>query len=114
MARLMRAGGIEGTRRGKRVKTTKSDPAADRHPDLVKCDFTAIAPNQLWATDIKCRVHHFLGRYPIARCLAIAYWPTEYHTTGLTSVRAGISGIRRWASWFGPQCKLTCPRGGWG
>ena len=34
VARLMRAAGIGGVRRGKRVKTTKADPAADRHPDL--------------------------------------------------------------------------------
>ena len=35
VARLMRSLGIEGVRRGKRVKTTKADPAAARHPDLV-------------------------------------------------------------------------------
>ncbi len=52
VARLMRAAGIEGVRRGKRVKTTKSDAAADRHPDLVKRKFTAAAPNQLWVTDL--------------------------------------------------------------
>jgi putative transposase len=52
VARLMRAAGIEGVRRGKRVRTTKSDPAAARHPDLVKRDFTATAPNQLWVTDL--------------------------------------------------------------
>ena len=52
VARLMRAAGIEGTRRGKRVKTTRSDPAADRHPDLVQRKFTAGAPNRLWVTDL--------------------------------------------------------------
>ena len=44
VARLMRAAGIEGTRRGKRVKTTKSDPAASRHPDLVNRKFAAATP----------------------------------------------------------------------
>lgn len=34
-ARLMRAAGIEGARRSKRVKTTRSQPASARHPDLV-------------------------------------------------------------------------------
>lgn len=53
VARLMRAAGIEGARRGKRVKTTRADPAADRHPDLVKRKFTASAPNALWVTDLK-------------------------------------------------------------
>lgn len=52
VARLMRIAGIEGVRRGKRIRTTKPDPAAARHPDLVGRDFTATAPNQLWVTDL--------------------------------------------------------------
>jgi putative transposase len=52
VGRLMRAAGIAGVRRGKRVRTTKPDPAAARHPDLVGRDFTATAPNQLWVTDL--------------------------------------------------------------
>jgi putative transposase len=52
VGRLMRAAGIEGVRRGKRVRTTKADPTAPRHPDLVKREFTATAPNQLWVTDL--------------------------------------------------------------
>ena len=44
VARLMRAAGIEGVRRGNRVRTTKPDPGAGRHPDLVKRNFTATAP----------------------------------------------------------------------
>jgi transposase InsO family protein len=55
VARLMRAAGIQGVRRGKRVRTTKADPAAPRHPDLVKRKFTATAPNQLWVTDLTDR-----------------------------------------------------------
>lgn len=39
--RLMRAAAIEGVRRGKRVRTTKADPGALRHPDLVKRNFSA-------------------------------------------------------------------------
>ena len=52
VARLMRSAGIQGARRGKRVRTTKPDPAAARHPDLVKRRFVASAPNQLWVTDL--------------------------------------------------------------
>jgi putative transposase len=52
VARLMRAEGIEGVRRTKRVRTTKPDPGAPRHPDLVGRDFTATGPNQLWVTDL--------------------------------------------------------------
>ncbi|EIV38201.1 transposase [Mycobacteroides abscessus 3A-0122-R] len=52
VARLMRAAGICGARRGKRVRTTTPDPGAGRHPDLVKREFTATAPNVLWVTDL--------------------------------------------------------------
>ncbi|EIV81842.1 transposase [Mycobacteroides abscessus 3A-0810-R] len=52
VARLMRAAGICGARRGKRVRTTTPDPGAGRHPDLVKRKFTATAPNVLWVTDL--------------------------------------------------------------
>ena len=51
-ARLMRMLEIRGVSRSRRVKTTTPDPTAVRHPDLVKRDFTATAPNQLWVTDL--------------------------------------------------------------
>ncbi|WP_235201571.1 IS3 family transposase [Microbacterium sp. CH12i] len=50
--RLMRAAGIEGATRTKRVKTTRPDPTSARHPDLVNREFTATAPNRLWVTDL--------------------------------------------------------------
>jgi putative transposase len=49
--RLMRAAGLQGARRDKRFVTTKVDPAATRPPDLVKRNFTASRPNQLWVVD---------------------------------------------------------------
>ena len=52
VARHMRAAGITGVRRGKRVRTTTPDPTAARHPDLVRRNFTETAPNQLWVTDL--------------------------------------------------------------
>jgi transposase InsO family protein len=52
VARLMRAAGIEGVRRTKRVRTTRPDPVAVRHPDLVDRRFAAEAPNRLWVTDL--------------------------------------------------------------
>jgi transposase InsO family protein len=48
----MRAAGIEGARRTKRVRTTRQDPATARHPDLVERAFRAEAPNHLWVTDL--------------------------------------------------------------
>jgi putative transposase len=51
--RLMKDNGIQGAkRRGKPWRTTKSDPQAERRPDLVQRDFTASEPNQLWVADL--------------------------------------------------------------
>jgi putative transposase len=49
--RLMRADGLAGAVRGRKVRTTAPDPAAARPPDLVDRDFGAAAPNQLWIVD---------------------------------------------------------------
>ncbi|MGH2871537.1 MAG: IS3 family transposase [Solirubrobacteraceae bacterium] len=50
--RLMASVGIQGAkRRGKPWRTTISDPAAVRRPDLVDRNFTAQAPNRLWVGD---------------------------------------------------------------
>jgi transposase InsO family protein len=50
--RLMRAEGLAGVVRGKRVFTTQSDETAERPTDLVERDFTAPAPNRLWVADL--------------------------------------------------------------
>jgi transposase InsO family protein len=50
--RLMRELGLEGVRRGRRFKTTIPDDAAERPMDLVKRNFTAERPNQLWVADL--------------------------------------------------------------
>ncbi len=53
VARLMRIVAIEGVRRGKhRTTTTKSDPTAVRHPDLIKRAWaTPTRPDQWWVAD---------------------------------------------------------------
>jgi putative transposase len=48
----MRQRGIQGARRGKRVRTTRPDVSAARHPDLVDRQFVAERANQLWVTDL--------------------------------------------------------------
>lgn len=52
VARLMKKMGIEGVRRGKKHKTTTSDPSAPRPADLVERQFVSTCPNQLWVADI--------------------------------------------------------------
>ncbi|MBC7204306.1 MAG: IS3 family transposase [Pusillimonas sp.] len=49
--RLMRRLGIEGVRRGKRVRTTVPDSAAACPMDLVKRQFEVDRPNRLWVAD---------------------------------------------------------------
>jgi putative transposase len=49
--RLMRNAGLQGVRRGKSVRTTIPDAAAERPADLVNRKFRAVAPNRLWVVD---------------------------------------------------------------
>ena len=49
--RLMRVLGLEGARRGRTVRTTRSDPAAARPADLVERDFNPARPDRLWVAD---------------------------------------------------------------
>lgn len=51
-ARHMRSLGIEGVKRTKHLKTRRRGPTTVRHPDLVRRDFAATAPNQLWVIDL--------------------------------------------------------------
>lgn len=48
----MAKAGIQGARRTKRVRTTRRDSSAARHPDLVARQFRADEPNRLWVTDL--------------------------------------------------------------
>src|SRR3546814_16131144 len=47
----MRQMGIQGARRGKKVRTTISDPTAPCPLDRVNRQFRADRPNQLWVSD---------------------------------------------------------------
>lgn len=52
VARLMKLAGIQGVRRGRKVKTTLSPRVKDGRPDLVQRVFCADAPARLWMADI--------------------------------------------------------------
>ena len=49
--RLMRAAGLAGVVRGRRVRTTVPECAAERPLDLVQRQFRATRPNALWVAD---------------------------------------------------------------
>ena len=51
--RLMRIHGIVGAkRRGRPWRTTRPNPRAHQRPDLVRRDFTAAGPDELWVADL--------------------------------------------------------------
>ncbi|MBC5824304.1 MAG: IS3 family transposase [Candidatus Eremiobacteraeota bacterium] len=52
VARLMRKCGLRGVSRRRFVRTTRRDRKAQRAPDLVQRNFTAVAPNRLWVADV--------------------------------------------------------------
>lgn len=52
VARLMRAHGIRGVSRRRGTRTTRPGPDETAASDLVRREFTAVAPNQLWVADI--------------------------------------------------------------
>jgi putative transposase len=52
VARLMKATGLQGVSRRKKVRTTRRASNARPAPDLVDRDFTADGPNKLWVADI--------------------------------------------------------------
>ncbi len=49
--RLMRELGLQGVRRGRKVRTTVPGTGGHRAGDLLRRDFTAPAPNRRWAAD---------------------------------------------------------------
>jgi hypothetical protein len=60
VAGLMRAAGMVGVSRRRRLRTTRPDDTTPRHPDPVGRDFAATAPNRLWVTDL-CVAEWHLG-----------------------------------------------------
>ncbi len=52
VGRLMRALGLVGATRTKRIRTTRPAPVSQRPADLVERVFSATAPNRLWVADL--------------------------------------------------------------
>jgi putative transposase len=123
-ARLMRQLGIRGVQKGgKKPKTTRSDPAASRPPDLVERRFWADAPNLLWVMDLTyvptwsgvayvCfitdvfsrmivgwRVASHMRTHMVLDALEMARWNRGTHLEGLVAHSdAGSQGEFKWWS----------------
>ena len=52
VARLMKAAGLRGCTRGRKRRTTRRDARAAPAPDLLRRNFVACQPNQVWLADI--------------------------------------------------------------
>ena len=52
VARVMRAEGIRGYVKRRRVRTTIPEPSGQKYPDLLQRDFTAERPNERYVGDI--------------------------------------------------------------
>ena len=123
VGRLMRELGIRGVKRGRRVITTRRDDTAPRSPDLVKRNFTATGPNQLWVTDLTyvptwsgvaytCfivdafsrmivgwRVASTMRTEMVLDALEMARWSRGTHLEGLVAHSdAGSQGEIKWSS----------------
>lgn len=54
VARLMRQARIQGVHGRRRVTTTRRNPEQAAAPNLVRRQFTAEGPDQLWFADVTC------------------------------------------------------------
>ena len=131
----MKVMNIEGARRDKRLPTTRADPGAARHPDLVRRVFSATAPNQLWVTDLTY-VPNWVGVAYVcfiidAHCRMIVGWRASSHMrttmvidaiemarfslgTQLAGLRchsdAGSQGGFKWSSQHWPRVRSVAAR----
>lgn len=128
VARLMRAEGIEGVRRCRRCGPI--DLSLARRPDLVRRDFTAAGPNQLWVTDLTCGDLGWSGlrllhrRYLLADDRGLAGRFADAHHDGPRCHRDGslvardptrgpaVSQRRRVATYVGCDMASDSPRSG--
>jgi putative transposase len=83
VARLYRTLGLRGVVRGRRVRTTVPEPLAHRPQDLVRRNFTATRPNQLWVSD--------LTYVPTWRGFVYVAFVTDAHSRRIVGWRASTT-----------------------
>ena len=89
IARLMRELGIRGATRSKTTVTTRPDRNSPRAPDLVKRQFRAQRPNQLWVSDftyvanlVGVRLHRVRDRCALPQDRWLAHRFNDDHRVG--------------------------------
>jgi len=102
VARLMRQAGLAGICR-RRNGTTKRNPKARPAPDLVKRDFSAQKPDQLWVADIKYVPTRagFLYLAVVLEALNMAIWQRRPKRV----IHHSDQGTQYTALAFGKRCK---------
>ncbi|MFE3416426.1 IS3 family transposase [Streptomyces mirabilis] len=110
VARLMRDLGLEGARRGKKIRTTIRDDGQERAGDLLRRDFTASRPNERWVPDF-AHVATWSGIVHVAFVVdvfsrAVVGWSAATSKRGLARPRRPRHGLvaprPRWNSrWTG-------------
>lgn len=138
--RLMREAGLRGLLRDKSPRTTRPAAETGRPGDLVKRDFTAAGPNQLWVADltyVRTSVGWVYAAFVLDVCsrliagwqvatslytdlaldaLKMAIWRRENHGADLRNLvhhsDRGVSSIERSATPSGSPRPAPSPRSG--
>jgi putative transposase len=84
----MRADGLAGVVRGRKIRTTIADPSHERARDLVARDFTAEQPNRCWVADFT-HVTSFAGVVYVA-CVVDVYSRTIVGWSAATNKRTPL------------------------
>jgi len=92
VARLMRAMGLRGVVRGKKVRTTIPAPAATYPLDRVNRRFRAPRPNALWVSDFT-----YVATWAGFVCVAFVIDAYARRIVGWRASRSGLSTVERGA-----------------
>jgi putative transposase len=98
--RLMRQLGLQGVRRGRKVRTTVPGSGGQRAPDLLRRDFTAPAPDRRWVADFTY----------VATWAGIVYvaFVTDIYSRAIVGWAAATASAPSW-SWM--RCRWRCGAG---
>jgi transposase InsO family protein len=104
----MRAAGLVGARRGRKVRTTVADPGHERATDKANRNFTAERPNRTWVADftyvsawVRDRLRRVRGRRVLPRHSRLVGCGQQAHRS--SPERAGDGPVAARPRW--PHCR---------